>query len=750
MKTRRATLSTLAALTVVSATAALGFDRVFRDGAYVAPLLLAALAPHVIGRLVRRHTDLALPAIVASFVALAALVTWYTAWGTTFLGVPTAATPDAVGQVLADGWQVLRTGVAPVPASTGAVALATIAVWVMATAADTAVFSAEVSIGGLVPSLVIVVVSSSLGPDDISLFTVAPYLAAALWFLVSRHHDLAARGRSWFSVSGPQRPDGTTAAAARLGALAVAIGLILTPLLPGATGGPFLDYRRGGGPGGYQAGQNPLVDIKARLTQLVDTELFTVASPERLYWRQVALDQFDGTEWTISATTRAATEVLDGAGDAPTVEQEFTLTGLYERWLPAAYEPVAIDLDGTRVVPESRTLVNVDDEVVGLTYRVESLLRPDTPTAAEIARTARELPVVLRPYTELPDDLPSVVGDTARAITATAATPYDKARALELFFTDGSFTYDLDVAPTSGSNAITAFLADRHGFCQQFAGTFGAMARALGLPTRIAVGFTPGELDPERGVYRVTGRNAHSWPEVWLAGLGWTAFEPTPAGNQPGAADPTPDSESASDPSSPATPTTTRAPVPPPTATPPAPADGGDAAVAAPTGPNADSTRVGWILAIAGGVAVVIFVGWKLAGVIVDRRRRRFLRGGPRRAAAIGAWREVVDHLAVRGVAVTPAQTPREVLALLDAEAGADVDGVINPELASAIRRPLETMAATATDALWAGSEPGERSVEEIWADLELVEEALAATTRRPVRLWRAFFGVAGMSQPAR
>jgi hypothetical protein len=68
----------------------------------------------------------------------------------------------------------------------------------------------------------------------------------------------------------------------------------------------------------------------------------------------------------------------------------------------------------------------------------------------------------------------------------------------------------------------------RAGFCQQFAAAFGVLARIDGLPTRIAVGFTTGA---GRGhQYRVTGADAHVWPEVYLGpSTGWTSYEPTPA-----------------------------------------------------------------------------------------------------------------------------------------------------------------------------------------------------------------------------
>ena len=72
------------------------------------------------------------------------------------------------------------------------------------------------------------------------------------------------------------------------------------------------------------------------------------------------------------------------------------------------------------------------------------------------------------------------------------------------------------------------FLSERRGFCVQFATAYAVMARTLGIPTRVAVGFTPGESVGD-GTYVVSSHDAHAWPEIWLAGIGWThMFDPTP------------------------------------------------------------------------------------------------------------------------------------------------------------------------------------------------------------------------------
>src|SRR4029450_4096786 len=211
-----------------------------------------------------------------------------------------------------------------------------------------------------------------------------------------------------------------------------------------------------------------------------------------------------------------------------------------DRWLPAAYEPVQVEGgDDPLVVKASSTLVSNRSDVSDLTYTVGSRQPPTTLTTAQVDGTNVPLPAEMRGYTRLPPASPADVRDTALAITAGAGTPYDRARALEQFFLDPAqgFHYSLDVElgpDAQTQNAISQFLQSRTGFCVQFASSFTAMARAAGLPARVAGGYTPGRYDSISGLYRVTSEDAHAWGEVWLAGVGWTRFEPTPDSDLPG------------------------------------------------------------------------------------------------------------------------------------------------------------------------------------------------------------------------
>src|SRR5262249_40946286 len=158
----------------------------------------------------------------------------------------------------------------------------------------------------------------------------------------------------------------------------------------------------------------------------------------------------DGQVWGIESEARDVSEALGRDRPAGTVRQTFTIGALTDRWLPAAYEPRATDLQGARVVPESGTLVGPSADISGLTYRVDSRAAPPPPPAAKSGAPDKPVPADVRSSLQLPADFPRNVVRQARDIVRDARTPYDQAKALERFFTSGRFTYSLD-GPIDGS-----------------------------------------------------------------------------------------------------------------------------------------------------------------------------------------------------------------------------------------------------------------------------------------------------------
>ncbi len=138
-------------------------------------------------------------------------------------------------------------------------------------------------------------------------------------------------------------------------------------------------------------------------------------------------------------------------------------------------------------------------------------------------------------YLHLPTGIPAEVKNIAQSQVTSRDTPLQEVQALVNYFHNGTFLYTLD-PPTvpPNVNPLMAFLTDHEGFCQQFAGAFAVMARELGIPVRVAVGFTAGHhLGTTGDTYAIDGYDAHVWPEVYMGpSIGWLSVDPTPGGPQ--------------------------------------------------------------------------------------------------------------------------------------------------------------------------------------------------------------------------
>ncbi len=733
MASRTSSALTTLALAALSTAAALTLGRVFATGRFVVPVVGAVLVAHLLGFVARTRGWSLLDAVSLSVSGLAAYLIWVLASHTTLYGVPTLETFTVLADRLGNGFHELRTAVVPAPATDGAVLLSVLVVWVMAASADSLAFWRSATIGAVAPALALYVWASTLGTDSLATRTTAGFFVAALLFLLLQHQSLVGRGRARFA--GRRLRAGTTVMTigAVAGAIAVVGGLVVGPALPGADADPLIDVRGIGPRDRSYRVEPPLARIGENFNSNGRSEVFTVRSPREEYWRVAALDTYESTnggQWTLTAQGAGQVqEGLHGTVDSNMLRQEFHVTGLGDRWLPAAYEPVQLEGgDDPLVVKASSTLVANRADVRDLTYTVSSRVPPGPTelTDGQIAGTDAPLPPEMRSDTKLPNDFPSDVREKAQAITAGAATPFDRAHALEQFFLDPTqgfqYSLDVDLGPDAQSqSAISQFLQNRTGFCVQFASSFAAMARAVGLPARVAVGYTPGRYDSISRTYRVTSEDAHAWGEVWLAGVGWTRFEPTPASDLPGGSR-LPGATPATAPSGPtaSAPATTAPAGSAPTTAPEIPAPRGTAQVAIdePTGGHSRGgfTFSWWFAlvlvlgAVGGAIAVAVVI------VLAKRRRRRHRQARADPSAAItGAWEEVLDRLGEVGIERRPARTPLEL---------ADFAPESVPDEAAV---PLRRLAETYTAARYGTAAPDAEIVRQAWRDVKSVSSALRA-----------------------
>jgi transglutaminase-like putative cysteine protease len=293
---------------------------------------------------------------------------------------------------------------------------------------------------------------------------------------------------------------------------------------------------------GVGTGLNPLIDLgdDLRRDDTVPAVTYVTDAPGGLYLRLATLDKFNGINWEPDARTDPENDIADfppapgltdavpRAGYSATIEVQ----ELGGHWLPVPYPATSVEgVDGVwRWEPDGLAVRSTGADARGQDYDVTFLdIQPDR---AQL--TADTEPEVPSRYLDLPEPLPEAIVQMAEQVAGTGST-YQRAIALQDFFADGDFTYSVE-APVeegydgSGVGVIERFLEARSGYCVHFASSMAVMARVVGIPSRVVVGFQPGESQLVGGVpgFEVSSADLHAWPELYFEGIGWLRFEPTP------------------------------------------------------------------------------------------------------------------------------------------------------------------------------------------------------------------------------
>jgi transglutaminase-like putative cysteine protease len=723
---------TRAGLTLASVFA---LTRVFAGRSWLFVMVLAAvLPPALLAWAARRHwhalVRLAVVAVAGTW--LAAIVADPKTTGV--LGIPSRTTLAELGHALGRGPHTLRAAVVPVSPTGSALVLAFVGVFVAAALSHWIATSLDAPVGAFAPSIALFIVVAAIG-NGAWVAPTALYALASLGYLLAlAQHDLVTR-RTWFHAS---RPRGSRVASGGVlvGALAVALSLSVGPSVPGAGGSPLLDYRalgRGAGEGNLLSAPPPILSIKDKLSQGPVQQLFTVKAPRAAYWRVIALDWFtDDNAWGINKATEQTASRLSTPSDLPQsteMQQQFRIGVLDPHWLPAAYRPVGINLTAARVVPDSLTLlVDSKAQLNDLVYDVTSQVPTPTERTLQAApfsdrtKMARDL--------ELPADFSARVNLLARSIVKNANTPYARAVAIQQFFRSGEFKYTLDTHLGDSPDELAEFLLEtKAGFCEQFAASFAALARVVGVPARVAVGYQPGDYRAD-GLFHVTNRNAHAWPEVWIEGVGWIPFEPTPGFKEPtigiGTGGPqklqpatttTTAPTGASTPTAPLTlPTFPRIPGGNVTVQPRATKHAGNS--------TAHNVTTGILIGLAAIALVVVMLLVGASFTVWQRTRRRRGDNDPRRRV-LGAWAEALDQLRIAGVPPRPSATSLEFALRYAPAHGAGDAGPALMELAH-----LQSAAMYARD------EPSEDEASFAWEQVDTIRGTIRRNVARS-RRWR-------------
>lgn len=420
------------------------------------------------------------------------------------------------------------------------------------------------ALGGLVLltmlAVPIAVMGSDAGVTGAARTGVSPWLfalVAAGWLaqvVLAESERLQRWGRRLDPDEGAYRDTAAASPASRAVAGTVAVGgaatalALVVPLAIPTMHVSFAGFGPGGAGGGRVVVTNPMVDVQRNLVQGADIPLIRVrtSDPDPRYLRIAVLTNFSARQWSGGPRQIPANQNSHGAvpiaGLDPTSEHEgitypYTISvdrAFSSRWLPTPAPIEAIDADG-----DWRYDITTDDFIAvpkslttaGLTYSATAV-RTDL-TAAQLdggGTGAEEVPAT---FTAVPADLPPIVADLAHRVTRGATTPLEQAVALQDWFSfGGHFIYSTATSLGSGADDLATFLGTgpdgRTGYCQQFAAAMAAMARILGIPARVAVGF----LNPNKqadGSYLFSSHDMHAWPELYFPGAGWVRFEPTPA-----------------------------------------------------------------------------------------------------------------------------------------------------------------------------------------------------------------------------
>jgi transglutaminase-like putative cysteine protease len=288
--------------------------------------------------------------------------------------------------------------------------------------------------------------------------------------------------------------------------------------------------------------------------------MFEARSDGPYYWRTAVLDQFDGSSWVQSTQPGNAALQLpqrQPGSSSPRLNPawihqiEYTIRGLNSNLVVGAGTPLGFPtIAGVTAMDRGLLLPTSEPLSTGESYVMSSYI-PD-PSLAQMRRAPTRYPASVDRDVRitLPSgrsvDVPfwgSRVGGAAdhalansayggvyrltRRVTAGARTPYDAVSALETYL-NSHYRYS-EFAPIRHLALRTFLLGAHRGYCQHFSGAMALMLRMVGVPARVAAGFSPGKPNSD-GDYVVTDFDAHSWVETYFPGIGWVTFDPTPAG----------------------------------------------------------------------------------------------------------------------------------------------------------------------------------------------------------------------------
>jgi transglutaminase-like putative cysteine protease len=323
-------------------------------------------------------------------------------------------------------------------------------------------------------------------------------------------------------------------AAAYLAVPALATTIVLGIALP-TLSLPGFGFGSGVGGGPLQL-TDPTLDLKRNLNQPTDRTVIEYQSDAKggVYLRMATLPRFSEAGWSNVQIDLSSGNQLSEIPGLAVVPSARRTTGIQVRdfgsqYLPLPYATRSFEAEGDwRYDPGSLVVINADSQPQDLrNLRYTAVSVDIAPTPKDLRNATAGVPSDADVTAVIPADLPQPLIDEARRVTKNAATDAEKAADIQSYLRS-RFTYSTRQLPGNGYEALENFLLkDRLGYCEQFASSMAMMARAVGIPSRVSVGFLPGKQVGD--VWQVSIRDMHAWPELYFASYGWVRFEPTPA-----------------------------------------------------------------------------------------------------------------------------------------------------------------------------------------------------------------------------
>lgn len=607
---------------------------------------------------------------IASAVAFVAVMTAFFEPDTAFLAIiPTADTMREFGGLLQQASISIDQQAVPATADTGITFVMCLGIAAISLAADAAALGIRAPALVGIPLVVLLAVPAYIAPGSTDPVTL---VLSAIAFLLL----LAVGGRR-----------GQSRLTAVLGVSIVVFSLVGSFALPATVAQSSNDAS-----GAFGTGVNPVLSLGSDLRQGENRMVlsYTTHSGDAQYLRLVSVVDFTGSNWAPDSFAADRKNSVDRIAAAPGLSTavpaardsaSVRVATLTSRWLPLPYPTSRVSgLSGNwHWDTDGHAVSSTDHTASGQTYTATDLAI--VPTAQQLLAAGSEVPAGLARYLVVPRGLPAVIAATARSVVGSATTEYEKAMLLQSYFHDGGFQYS-ETAPVSqgydgtGGQVIATFLKTQAGYCIHFASAMAVMARTLGIPARISVGFLPGHVMSGTGAatrYEVDSHDLHAWPELYFSGVGWTRFEPTVSrGTVPSYAagssqtSPIPTSSSGADQRT--SPGRSTAPVVPVSA---APTIG--AIASSSRGAVAGVASWLWIVVV---LVLTVLLSLLPAAVRAGRRRRSLASG-----SQLAAWAELLRSSTDVGRPMSDTLTPREVAlqlrSCLDPTAAAALDRVV-------------------------------------------------------------------------